>query len=37
MNASHRPVIAALLRERGYAYSGEQRADGGFELLIERS
>jgi len=34
----HEPVpLYALLRERGYAYSGEQRADGGFELLIERS
>ena len=34
----HEPVpLYALLRERGYAYSGEQRADGGFELLIERA
>ena len=34
----HEPVpLYALLRERGYAYSGEQRADGGFELLIERT
>ena len=34
----HEPVpLYALLRERGYSYSGEQRADGGYELLIERS
>jgi uncharacterized protein (DUF2249 family) len=34
----HEPVpLYALLRERGYTYSGEQRADGGYELLIERS
>ena len=33
----HEPVpLYALLRERGYSYSGKQRADGGFELLIER-
>lgn len=33
----HEPVpLYALLRERGYSYSGEQRADGGYELLIER-
>jgi len=34
----HEPVpLYALLRERGYSYSGEQRPDGGFELLIERA
>lgn len=34
----HEPVpLYALLRERGYSCSGEQRADGGYELLIERS
>jgi uncharacterized protein (DUF2249 family) len=34
----HEPVpLYALLRERGFRYSGAQRADGGFELLIERS
>jgi uncharacterized protein (DUF2249 family) len=34
----HEPVpLYALLRERGYTYSGMQRADGGYELLIERS
>ena len=34
----HEPVpLYALLRERGYSYSGQQRADGGFELLIERT
>jgi uncharacterized protein (DUF2249 family) len=34
----HEPVpLYALLRERGYSYSGEQRPDGGYELLIERS
>jgi uncharacterized protein (DUF2249 family) len=34
----HEPVpLYGLLRERGYTYSGEQRADGGYELLIERS
>ena len=33
----HEPVpLYALLRERGFTYSGTQRADGGFELLIER-
>jgi uncharacterized protein (DUF2249 family) len=33
----HEPVpLYALLRERGFAYSGTQRADGGYELLIER-
>jgi uncharacterized protein (DUF2249 family) len=32
----HEPVpLYALLRERGFRYSGVQRADGGFELLIE--
>lgn len=34
----HEPVpLYALLRERGYSYSGAQRSDGGFELLIERT
>jgi TusA-related sulfurtransferase len=34
----HEPVpLYALLRERGYTYSGGQRPDGGYELLIERS
>jgi hypothetical protein len=34
----HEPVpLYALLRERGFTYSGVQRADGGYELLIERS
>lgn len=34
----HEPVpLYALLRERGFAWSGTQRADGAFELLIERS
>jgi uncharacterized protein (DUF2249 family) len=33
----HEPVpLYALLRERGFSYSGTQRADGGYELLIER-
>ena len=29
--------LYALLRERGFTYSGAPRADGAFELLIERS
>ena len=34
----HEPVpLYALLRERGFDYSGLQRADGGYELLIGRS
>jgi hypothetical protein len=34
----HEPVpLYALLRERGFRYRGEERADGGYELLIERS
>lgn len=34
----HEPVpLYALLRERGFTYSGAQRADGSYELLIERS
>lgn len=34
----HEPVpLYGLLRERGYSYSGAARADGGFEVLIERS
>ena len=33
----HEPVpLYALLRERGFSYSGSQRPDGAFELLIER-
>jgi uncharacterized protein (DUF2249 family) len=33
----HEPVpLYALLRERGFSYSGTQRPDGGYELLIER-
>jgi uncharacterized protein (DUF2249 family) len=33
----HEPApLYALLRERGFRYSGTARADGGFELLIER-
>ena len=34
----HEPVpLYALLRERGYRCSGTPRADGGYELLIERA
>jgi uncharacterized protein (DUF2249 family) len=34
----HEPVpLYSLLRERGYSYAGSPRADGGFEVLIERS
>ena len=34
----HEPApLYALLRERGFTYSGAPRADGAFELLIERS
>ena len=34
----HEPVpLYSLLRERGYSYSGAPRADGGFEVLIERA
>jgi hypothetical protein len=34
----HEPVpLYALLRERGFRCRGEARADGGYELLIERS
>ena len=34
----HEPVpLYALLRERGFRYSGTPRADGGFEVLIERA
>ena len=34
----HEPVpLYGLLRERGYSYAGAPRADGGFEVLIERS
>lgn len=33
----HEPVpLYALLRERGFRCAGETRADGGYELLIER-
>ena len=33
----HEPVpLYSLLRERGYSYTGTPRADGGFEVLIER-
>ncbi|MNC87662.1 hypothetical protein D3C83_34040 [compost metagenome] len=33
----HEPVpLYGLLRERGFSCSGAQRADGGFEVLIER-
>ncbi|HEX6321745.1 MAG TPA: hemerythrin domain-containing protein [Burkholderiales bacterium] len=32
----HEPVpLYGLLRERGFAYTGTPRADGGFEVLIE--
>jgi hypothetical protein len=34
----HEPVpLYGLLRERGFSYTGTPRADGGFELLIERA
>ena len=34
----HEPVpLYGLLRERGFFCTGAQRADGGFEILIERS
>jgi hypothetical protein len=34
----HEPVpLYGLLRERGFAYTGTPRADGGFEVLIERA
>jgi hypothetical protein len=34
----HEPVpLYGLLRERGYSYAGAPRADGGFEVLIDRS
>ena len=34
----HEPVpLYGLLRERGFSYSGAQRPDGGFEVLIERA
>ena len=34
----HEPVpLYALLRERGFRYSGAARPDGGYELLIERA
>lgn len=34
----HEPVpLYALLRERGFSWRGAPRADGGFELVIERA
>jgi hypothetical protein len=34
----HEPVpLYGLLRERGFAYTGTPRSDGGFEVLIERA
>jgi uncharacterized protein (DUF2249 family) len=34
----HEPLpLYGLLRERGYSYAGAPRADGGFEVLIERA
>ena len=34
----HEPVpLYALLRERGFRYSGSHLPDGSYELLIERS
>lgn len=34
----HEPVpLYGLLRERGFSYSGADRPDGGYELLIEAS
>jgi len=34
----HEPLpLYALLRERGFSCSGARRADGGFEVLIERA
>jgi Uncharacterized conserved protein (DUF2249)/Hemerythrin HHE cation binding domain len=34
----HEPVpLYGLLRERGFRYSGASRAEGGFELLIDRA
>jgi uncharacterized protein (DUF2249 family) len=34
----HEPApLYSLLRERGYSYAGSPRADGGFEVLIERA
>ena len=34
----HEPVpLYGLLHERGYSYAGSPRADGAFEVLIERS
>lgn len=34
----HEPVpLYGLLRERGFAYTGTPRSDGGFEVLIEPS
>jgi hypothetical protein len=34
----HEPVpLYAMLRERGYTCSGAPRADGGYEILVERA
>ncbi len=34
----HEPVpLYGLLRERGFAYTGTPRSDGGFEVLIEKA
>ena len=34
----HEPLpLYGLLRERGYSYAGTPRADGGFEVVIERA
>ena len=34
----HEPMpLYALLRERGFSFTGTQRTDGGFEILIEPS
>ncbi len=34
----HEPMpLYALLRERGFSFTGTQRSDGGFEVLIEPS
>jgi hypothetical protein len=34
----HEPLpLYSLLRERGYIYAGAPRADGGFEVLIQRA
>jgi hypothetical protein len=34
----HEPLpLYGLLKERGYSYAGATRADGGYELTINRS